>query len=147
MNNQVNTPSISSNDIIVKITGQELVNLGYHIGDCKPKDKFNLHIDISEQKIRIAPDVDGADFDHSWSFDYEETMGDLNLNGHLSNGICAALDYSYNDIFSETSKVCNFDEIASTCGLSHDELSAFESIESLNDFVSGPFSFSYEPKY
>ena len=136
-----------TNEIIIKITGQQLKDLGYYIGDYRSKDKFNLHIDISDKQIRIAPDVDGANFDHSWGFDYQETMADLNLNGYLSNGICEGVDYSYNDFFSETSRVCDFNEIASICGLSHDELSAFESIEYLNDFVSGPFSFSYEHLY
>ena len=146
MSNQV-TPSIASNDIIVKISCQELIDFGYYMGDYEPQDKFDLHINISKQQIKIAPDVDGADFDNSFEFDYEETLADLNLNVHLSNGICVGVDYSYNDLFSETSRVCEFWEIALICGLSHDELSAFESIEHLSDFASGAFSFSYEHLY
>jgi hypothetical protein len=146
MNNQV-TPSIASNDIIVKITCQELIDLGYYMGDYEPQDEFDLHINISKQQIKIAPDVDGADFDNSFEFDYVETMADLNLNGYLPGAIYGNINCYINDVFSETSRKCEFWEIAYSCGISHDELSAFESIEDLNFFASGPFSFSFEPKY
>ena len=146
MNNQA-TPSIASNDIIIKITCQELIELGYYMGDYKPQDKFDLHINISKEQIKIAPDVDGADFDNSFYFHYEETMADLRLNNHLPGGICGGINCYYNDHSTETSSSCNPFEIAEICGLSNDELSAFESIEDLNAFISGDFSFSFEPKY
>lgn len=136
-----------NNDNIIKITAQDLIFMDYFVGEYEPIDSLNLHINISKKQIKIAPDVDGADFDNSFKFDYIETMADLSLYGHLPSGICGGVDYSYNDFFSETSRVCDFDEIASICGLSHDELSAFESLEDLNDFISGDFSFSCEPKY
>ena len=147
MNNQVNTPSIANNDIIIKITCQELVDLGYYMGDYLPQDEFSLHINISGEQIKIAPDVDGADFDNSFEFDYVETMADLSLNDHLPGAIYGNINCFINDVFSETSRICEFWEIASICGISHDELSAFESLEALNIWVSGPFSFSNEPKY
>lgn len=136
-----------NNDIIIKITGQELIDLGYYIGEDKPEDKFNLHINISKMQIKIAPNVDGADFDHSWGFDYQETMADLKLKGHLSNGICGGVKYWYNNHSTETSSSCNPCDIAEICELSDDELSAFESLEDLNAFISGDFSFSFEPLY
>jgi hypothetical protein len=147
MNNQVNTPSIASNDIIIKITYQELIELGYYMGDYVPQDEFNLHINISKQQIKIAPDVDGADFDNSFEFDYVETMADLSLNDYLPGAICGNINCYINDSFSETSRKCEFWEIASICGISHDELSAFESIQDLNFFASSVFSFSFEPEY
>jgi hypothetical protein len=117
------------------------------MGDYLPQDEFDLHINISKKQIRIAPDVDGADFDHSFEFDYVETMADLSLNNHLAGAICGNIRLYLNDVFSETSRICQFWETAYTCGISHDELSAFESIEDLNIWASGPFSFSLEPKY
>jgi hypothetical protein len=147
MNNQINTPAISTNDIIIKITGQELIDMDYHIGICEPEDKFSLHISISKQQIKIAPDIDGADFDNSFEFEYAETMGDLNEFGHFPNAICDGIEYWYNDDFTETSSSCNPSEIASICGISDDESAAFDSIDHLNNFISGIFYFSYEPKY
>lgn len=146
MNNQ-STPSIASNDIIINITGQELIDLGYYMGDYLPQDEFNLHINISKQKIKIAPDVDGADFDNSFEFDYEETMADLNNSGHTANAIVCGIDCWYNDDSKEYSNLCNAHQVADICALSDDELSAFQSLEHLNYFVSGNFSFSFEPKY
>jgi hypothetical protein len=147
MNNHVNTPSIASNDIIFKITCQELIELGYYMGDYQPKDEFYLHINISKQQIKIAPDVDGADFDNSFEFDYEETMANLHDSGHTANAICDGVKYWYNNDSTENSNLCNPSEIAEICGISHDELAAFETIEDLNVFISGNFSFSFEPKY
>ena len=146
MNNQA-TPSIASNDIIIKITCQELIDLGYYMGDYLPQYEFNLHINISKQKIKIAPDVDGADFDNSFEFDYEETMCDLHNSGHIANAVCDGVKYWYNNHSTENSSSCNPCEIAEICELSDDELSAFESLEDLNAFISCDFSFSFEPKY
>jgi hypothetical protein len=148
MNNQINTPSISTDDIIIKITGQDMIDMGYYIGEDLPEQKFNLHIDISEQKIEIAPDVDGGSFDPTYEFEYAETLSDLSAYEHLPNTICGGIEYWYNDGCTESSSSCNPSEIASICGISDDELAAFNSLDHLNSFFTlGGFSFTYEPEY
>ena len=149
MNNQVNTTEIKITDsIIIKITGQELIDMGHYIGEDLPEQKFNLHINISEQKIQIAPDVDGGSFDHTYEFDYAETLSDLSEYDHLPNGICGGIEYWYNDDCAESSSSCNPSEIAYICGLSDNELEVFDSLDHLNSFFTlGTFSFSYEPQY
>ena len=108
MNNQVNTTEIKITDsIIIKITGQELIDMGHYIGEVLPEQKFNLHINISEQKIEIAPDVDGADFDTTYEFEYEETLADLSEHDLLPNAIRDGVEYWCNDNFLETSCRCN----------------------------------------
>lgn len=50
MNNQVNTPSIATNDIIMIVTGEDLKNLGYYIAEDDLEDKFNLIITTAKPK-------------------------------------------------------------------------------------------------
>lgn len=50
MNNQVNTPSIATNDIIMIVTGEDLENLGYYIAEDDLEDKFNLIITTAKPK-------------------------------------------------------------------------------------------------
>ena len=149
MNNDVNTTEIKIWDsIIIKITGQELIDMGWYIGEDLPEQKFNLHINVSEQKMEIAPDVDGGSFDTTYEFDYAETLSDLSEYDHLPNAICDGVEYWYNDDCAESSSPCKASGIANICGFSHDELKVFDSLDHLNSFFTlGGFSFTYEPEY
>ena len=146
MNNQFEIPSISTDDIIIKITGQDMIEMGWLIEE-NPQDKYNLIISVLTQQIAIAPDVDGAEFDLCYEFDYEETLSELHELGHLPAEICAGLKYWYNNDIEQTSGLCNSCDIAEICGLSQNELNCFDSLESLNSFMCSTFSFSFSPKY
>jgi hypothetical protein len=135
---------------LIKITGQEMIEMGWNLIDNdQPEDRFILEINITPEirRIRIAPDIDGADWLNDYSFDYEETLQDLHDYDHLPNGIfqCDALFYNdENNYTSQQIPVSDISEILG--GTTMLELRVYDSIEDLNAEIIG-FSFSYHPEY
>ena len=135
---------------IINITGQDMIDMGWNlIGEDKPSDNFILEINTAPEKrtIRIAPDVDGADWLSDNSFDYEETLQDLDDNNHLPCGIFQGNSVFYNDHENETSQSIQHGEISEIIGnMSSIELKVYSSLHELNQEIDG-FSFSFEPEY
>ena len=119
------------------------------IDEDKPSDNFILEINTAPEKrtIRIAPDVDGADWLNDYSFDYAETLQDLHDYDHLPNVVFQGDSVFYNDDSTKESKQIHVSEIAEILGgTTENELRVYSSLKELNNEVSG-FSFSYHPEY
>ena len=149
MKNSRNNSLYDSNEKTISLSGKEMIDMGWNIGDLEPTDNFTLTIDTApesrEIKIHLT-DVDGGDY-LDWEFDYEETLRDLDDHNHLPCGIFQGDSVFYNDHEKETSQSIQHGEISEILGDTTSlELKAYSSIDALNREISG-FSFSFSPKY
>lgn len=134
------------NATIIKITGAQMEEMGWNIGDCSTEDSFDLWIDIETQCIKISHDVDGADFLSDFSFNYEESLIDLSNNDFLPRGIMIGNSLYVNDFSTQTTDNVQHAEIAEICDMSAYEIAALESLDQLNQIISG-FSVTVDPEF
>ena len=138
---------LNADETIITITGKQMLQMGWNVDDDQMEDEFNLHINLKDQQIKIAPNVDGADFDHSWEFDYTSTLEDLDDCDFLPRGIFSGNCLYYNDRTENTSECIQHGAVSGICDMTNTEIAAISSLHQLNMIVSGKFSITSEPEF
>lgn len=129
---------------LIKITGQQMVDMGWYIGKESTDEKFTLTIDTEKRNIKI--NLDGADL-LDWGFEYEAALADLDYMDLLPCGIFETSTCFYNNHIFETSSMIEICEISEICGdMLQIELTLYSTLAELNNEIIG-FSFSENPEY
>lgn len=89
MNNQANTPIVIVKYLRIKITGQNIIDMGWHLPkEYLKEDSFTLWISSLNLQIKIRHNSGWfPGFLSSWEFDYKKTIEDLNRLNLLPNSI------------------------------------------------------------
>lgn len=70
----------------IELTGQEMLDMGWDIGDDSPEDEYELVVFVEDdyEKINCSILCDNGEYsDSGFSFDYEDTLRDLEKNGYI----------------------------------------------------------------
>jgi hypothetical protein len=131
------------------LTGQQMIDMGWYIGEESPLENFTLTIDSTPERRNIKihfTDVDGGDYLNDWCFDYESTLDDLDMYNHLPCGI-QGNGVWYNDHETKRSTCIQINEISEIVGdMLTVELKLYSSCSELNREVD-TFSFTHDPEY
>lgn len=69
-------------ELRIKLDGQEMLNMGWDIGEDKPEDQYELT--ISEKEISASMLCSNNEYnDSGFTFEYIDTIQDLIRNGYL----------------------------------------------------------------
>jgi hypothetical protein len=68
----------------VKLSGQQMLDMGWEIGNDSPEYQYELSIDTDNEKITAAILCSNNEYsDSGFSFDFADTFNDLRFAGHI----------------------------------------------------------------
>lgn len=137
---------LTADETIITVTGQQMAEMGWNLNGDEMDAEFNIHINLKDQNIKIAPNVDGADFDKSFEFEYSETLQDLYDADLLPRGIFSGNCLYYNDRNESTSECIQHAAVSQICDMSSVEVAAITSLHQLNMIIDN-FSITSEPEF
>ena len=133
-----------SNATIIEITGQQMLDMGWVIGDDSPETNFLLWIDLQEQKIQLSSTPSDSGF-LDYSFDYTETLQDLYSADLLPHGIAGGNCLYYNERVNKYSECIQHAAVGGICDMSMIEVAALKNLGQLNNIITAEFSITREP--
>ena len=79
-----NNNATASDGFRIDITGQDMLDMGWDIADDSPDDEYELVIHVEDKEINCSILCSNNEYtDSGFSFDYEDTLIDLDKNGYI----------------------------------------------------------------